>query len=526
MPLFSSSRMNDDDEQVTRPDYRADSGDGERPPPDEYTRLLPNRVNSNREFLAPDDPAVSPYNLFSIRVLRYLTFLFSALTFLWWLVLLISVFATPPGFHQKGSGFLAFGYTSLTFANLFFALLFFSVPSKAVRVPAIVISAVLALDVILLLAVQKTRYEEGWVGVVSVVWALLMSVWSIITDRTVQWGKAEEEERLTGRAETRKSLAEWLEVLLSTIAYSVMVVAVILITMNIILRALDARIAPPGKLYWVDDNKYRIHLYCHGNKTDDNGKTVTTVLFEGGEWPVEHSLWDFADNAVKNGSISRYCFADRPGLAWSDTAPSPSSAGFVVDALSEALAKAGEGGPWVLAGAGIGSLYSRVFSARHSHDVRGLLLIDPLHEDLLGPGAAPGRGFWLWLRGAISPLGLDRLSGALFRGRSSRDRIYGRSSPQSGKFIFAKLQESLVLNSFTKRDVDSSRQIQERDTALAVISSGEKIKHDDKWASKQKDLTGLTDKLLGWDIVDGAPHEVWRTLEGREKIEKRLKKMV
>lgn len=363
-------------------------------------------------------------------------------------------------------------------------------------------------------------------GVASVLWALLMGIWAILTDRTVQWGKAEEEERLTGRAETRKSLTEWLEVLLSTIAYSVIVVAVVLITLSIILRALDARVAPPGKLYWVDSDKYRIHLYCHGNKTDDKGKSVTTVLFEGGEWPVEHGLWDFADNAVKNGSIARYCFADRPGLAWSDTAPSPSSAGFVVDALSEALAKAEETGPWVLASAGIGSLYSRVFSARHSHDVRGLLLIDPLHEDLLGPGAAPGRGFWLWLRGAISPLGLDRIPGAIFKGRTSRDRIYGRSSPQTGKFIFAKLQESLVLNSFTKRDVDSSRQIQERDTPLVVISSGRKVKDSDTWASKQRDLTRLTDKLQHWDIVDEAPHEVWRTLEGREKIEKRLKKMV
>lgn len=353
-----------------------------------------------------------------------------------------------------------------------------------------------------------------------------MSLWVIITDRTVQWGKAEEEERLTGRAESRKSLTEWLEVLLSTIGYSVMVVAVVLITLTIVLRALDAKVAPPGKLYWVDNEKYRIHLYCHGNKTDENGKPVTTVLFEGGEWPVEYGLWDLADNAVKNGSIARYCFADRPGLAWSDTAPSPSSAGFVVDALSEALAKAEESGPFVLASAGIGSLYSRVFSARHSHDVRGLLLIDPLHEDLLGPGAAPGRGFWLWLRGAISPLGLDRIPGAIFKGRTSRDRIYGRSAYQTGKFIFAKLQESLVLNSFTKRDVDSSRQIQERDTPLVVISSGRRVKASDEWSAKQRDLTRLTDKLQHWDIVDEAPHEVWRTLEGREKIEKRLKKMV
>ncbi|KAM0255423.1 hypothetical protein ACHAQJ_005791 [Trichoderma viride] len=524
MPMFSNPKS-DDDEQDVRPELRNGDEEGERPP-DEYTRLLPNRVNSNRDFLSPDDPAVSPYNLFSIRMLRYLTLFFTALTFLWWVILLVSAFATPPGFHTKGSGFFAFGYTSLTLANMVCTLLFFGVPSKSMRILAIIIAAFLALDAILLLSVQKTRYEEGWVGAVSVLWAFLMSLWAIITDRTVQWGKTEEEERLTGRAESRKTLTEWLEVLLSTICYSVMVVAVALITLTIILRALDAQVAPPGKLYWVDNDKYRIHLYCHGNKTDENGKSVTTVLFEGGEWPVEHSLWDFADNAVKNGSISRYCFADRPGLAWSDTAPSPSSAGFVVDALSEALAKAGEAGPWVLASAGIGSLYSRVFSARHSHDVRGLLLIDPLHEDLLGPDAAPARGFWLWLRGAISPLGLDRIPGAIFKGRTSRDRIYGRSAAQTGKFIFAKLQENLVLDSFTKRDVDSSRQIQEKNTPLVVISSGRKVKASDEWATKQRDLTRLTDKLQHWDIVDDAPHEVWLTLDGREKIEKRLKKMV
>ncbi|KAH6604723.1 integral membrane [Trichoderma cornu-damae] len=534
MPLFSKPKGGNAEQDV-RPENRnggeeGERSQGERPqgerPPDEHTRLLRSRVSSNPDFLAPDDPAVSPYNLFSIRMLRYLTLFFAALSFLWWVILLVSVFATPPGFHAKGSSFFAFGYASLTLANMLCTLLFFGVPSKAARALGVVVAAFLALDTILLLSVQRTRYEEGWVGIASVLWALLMSFWAIVTDRTVQWGKAEEEERLTGRAETRKTLTEWLEVLLSTAGYSVMVVAVALMTLTIILRALDARVAPPGKLYWVDSGKYRIHLYCHGNKTDQNGKAATTVLFEGGERPVEHGLWDFADNAVKNGSISRYCFADRPGLAWSDAAPSPSSAGFVVDALSEALAEAGEAGPWVLASAGIGSLYSRVFSARHGHDVGGLLLMDPLHEDLLGPGAAPGRGFWLWLRGAVSPLGLDRIPGAVFRGRTSRDRIYGRSASQTGKSLFAKLQESLVLNSFTKRDVDSSRQIQDKDTPLVVISSGRKVKGSDRWASKQRDLTRLTEKLRHWDVVNGAPHEVWRTLEGRETIEKRLKQMV
>jgi hypothetical protein len=140
MPLFNS--QGDGSEQDVRPELRdrdSPEEEGERPP-DEYTRLLPNRVDSTREFLSPDDPAVSPYNLFSIRFLRYITLFFTALTFLWWVILLVSAFATPPGFHTKGSGFFAFGYTSLALSNLFLSLLFFGVPSKSVRILAIVIA--------------------------------------------------------------------------------------------------------------------------------------------------------------------------------------------------------------------------------------------------------------------------------------------------------------------------------------------------------------------------------------------------
>lgn len=381
-------------------------------------------------------------------------------------------------------------------------------------------------DMIILVAVQKTRYEEGMVGIVSVTWALLLSLWTILVDRTVQWGKAEEEERLTGRAETRRTLSQWLAVLLSSIGYIIMVIASVLMALTIIVRALDAKFAQPGSLHWVDGGKYRIHVYCQGNVTAFDGSKHTTVLFEGGERPVEDGLWQFANEALDSGSIGRYCFADRPGVAWSDTAPSPLSAGFAVDALSEALAAAGERGPWVLASAGIGSLYSRVFSARHGRDIHGILLIDPLHEDLLGPLASSSRGFLLWLRGILSPLGLDQLPGALFQGRTSQDRVYGRSVQQTSKNIFARLQESLVLNSFTKRDVGSSRQIQDRSVPLAVISSGQHIKKDHGWESKQRDLTKLTDKLLKWDILDEAPPHVWKTEAGRDKMEARLRQLL
>lgn len=119
-----------------------DEGEGASPP-DEHTRLLPNRVDSNRELLLPDDPAVSPYNLWTIRILRYVTILFAVLTFVWWTLLLVSTFATPPGFHQRGSNFYAFSFVSVTFANLLFTLVFFGVPAKPVRIVAVSMSVCL-----------------------------------------------------------------------------------------------------------------------------------------------------------------------------------------------------------------------------------------------------------------------------------------------------------------------------------------------------------------------------------------------
>ncbi|KAI1758771.1 hypothetical protein GGR53DRAFT_528513 [Hypoxylon sp. FL1150] len=512
---------------------RKDQDDGPRDPmgeeqesaPNEHTRLLPNRVESTN-YLSPDDPAVSPYNLWSVRIVRYFTILFTILTIVWWTILLVSTFVTPPGFHTRGSGFFSFSYTSLALANLSFTLIFFAIPSKPVRILSIILGALLLVNAVLLISVEKTRHEEGWVGIVSVLWALFIAIWTLITDRLVEWGKTEEEERLTGRAETRRTLGEWTAVLVSTFSMIIFAIVVVLTTCTLILRSLDAGLAPPGDLYWVDGGKYMLHVYCHGNKTDSKGTALPTVLLEGGAGPVEDGLWQFADGAVNNGSISRYCFVDRPGLAWSDTAPSPLSAGMAVEAVSEALAWAGEDGPWILASAGIGSIYSRIFSARHGRDIKGLLFIDPFHEDDLGSVGSPKRGFVLWIRGIISPLGLDRIPGALFNGRTKVDRVWGQSAYQTGKYIFTKLQENLVADTLSKRDLTSSTAIQNPDIPLSLISSGIRIREDEGWEEKQRDLSRVTHNLQHWDIVNEAPHQVWATREGRDVIEKRLRQLV
>jgi hypothetical protein len=385
-----------------------------------------------------------------------------------------------------------------------------------------VLAILLIADMLIITCVPQIRVEEGWVGIVSVVWAALMSTYALGQTQAVERGKREEEERLTGRVETRRTLAQWLAVLAETVILSIMFIISILLTINLVLRASDASLPTPGKRYLVDKEKYAVHLACVGNITNLHGGDVSTILVEGGEDTVEHTLLPFIHTVYENGTIDRYCYWDRPGLSWSNNAASPHSAGMSADALFEALTIAGEEGPWILVSAGIGSIYSRIFASRHVRDVKGFFLIDPLHEDYLPEVGDPGRGFVFWGRGIISPLGMDRLTSSLFKGCTREDRIYGQCAYQGDRFLKAKLQENLVAGSMTASELDSAQHRQSLDTPLVVISSGVEVRKSERWAKKQEEQTSITNNLVAWDIVEDSPHEVWRTGRGRHALEKKL----
>lgn len=435
--------------------------------------------------------------------------------------------------HTRGSGFFGFAYTTLTAGYLVIGLIFFAIPSKPMTIWGIVLAIFLLINMIIILAVPRIRVEEGWVGIASVVWASFIALFNVIQNRSVSWGKREEEERLTGREETRRPLREWLVIMIETFIMGILAVVSIFFTATLILRARDASLTAPGKKYYVNGNDYQVHLACVGNgdsSIQGNGKgdkeKTPTIIIEGGEQPVEQSLQPFIDITYQNGSIPRYCYWDRPGFAWSDNAPSPHSAGMAADALSEALAQAGEEGPFILVSAGVGSIYSRIFASRHLFEVKGIFLIDAMHEDFLDRLGRPGRGFLIWLRGVLSPLGLDRLAGAIFKGRSREDRVFGRSAYQTASFLRAKLQENLVARSITASEISTAQHVQMPGTPLVVVSSGIEVHKNEQWAKKQEALTSITDNLKNWDVVKGAPHEVWRSPEGRRVLEKRLKDLV
>jgi pimeloyl-ACP methyl ester carboxylesterase len=120
----------------------------------------------------------------------------------------------------------------------------------------------------------------------------------------------------------------------------------------------------PGRLYDVGD--HRLHLSCTGS----GGPTV--VLLGGmGE---TSAAWGLVQPAV--AGTTRVCSYDRAGQAWSDSTPGPKDGVQVAADLHALLSRAGEPGPYVLAGHSVGGPYAMVYAAEYPDDVAGLVLLD------------------------------------------------------------------------------------------------------------------------------------------------------
>lgn len=222
-------------------------------------------------------------------------------------------------------------YSFLAICALVVSLVFFANPSKGDRAVAAAIAAVVCFDFFLVVCASKTRRDEGWVGVACLLWAAVCAVWIVVTDKVVEWAKHEEEERILGYIQTRRTLNEWFQTFTSLCLLVLLLLSCFLLSLTLILRAHDATLPPPGDKVWIAQHTYQVHVRCYGDAND-----LPTVLVEGGENPVQVGM-AWIDSMQAKGEVGRVCYWDRPGFGWSDNAPSPMSAGNAADALSKLL---------------------------------------------------------------------------------------------------------------------------------------------------------------------------------------------
>lgn len=185
------------------------------------------------------------------------------------------------------------------------------------------------------------------------------------------------------------------------------------------LRAARRRFPAPGRL--VDLGGFCVHLLAEG----DAKGTLPVVLFGGG-----HSAgltMAHLHRALR--STTRSILIDRPGTGWSDTGSFPRTTAREADEIVAALERAGEAGPFVLAGHSFGGLLAANIARRRPDLVAALVLLDatPLDALVYGPRLAAIRH----MRRDAFRTGLARLVGLdidLHRRRLERTPGYAQAT--------------------------------------------------------------------------------------------------
>lgn len=189
----------------------------------------------------------------------------------------------------------------------------------------------------------------------------------------------------------------------------------------------------PGRL--VDVGGHRLHLSCSGSGTP-------TVVLEAGLGEPSTMMAGWVAPGV--ASTTRVCVYDRAGRGWSESAAQPQDGVQVATDLHTLLERAGEPGPYVLAGHSAGGIYVLNFAQAFPRDVAGVVLLDSMHPEQY-ERMASWPGFYEVFRRAsavlpsLSRLGVGRvLYGAEYGGLPEPQRSQERallSTPRHNRSV-------------------------------------------------------------------------------------------
>lgn len=265
----------------------------------------------------------------------------------------------------------------------------------------------------------------------------------------------------------------------------------------------DATHPPPGRLVATPGGA--VHLHCVG-------VGAPTVVLEGGLGAdVTSWAWVQADLA----ETTRVCAYDRPGYGWSEPSDAPRDPASTAASLADALERAGEPGPFVIAGHSLGAHYARAFAASEGERVRAVVLVDGRHPDV----AVAIDGFeamlasdmrMMRLAGALAPFGVVRALGpsdALFDDLPDEIGPAGRSRSVRREHVRAYAQE---LGSLLAFDAAVAALPRLDATPLLVLAAGSPMEGagegfwDAVWPLQERFTTLSDDARLV--VVEGADH--------------------
>jgi pimeloyl-ACP methyl ester carboxylesterase len=379
------------------------------------------------------------------------------------LVLVLVVFAGGTEPVVTGAALIGFGSGWAVLAVL--TTRWTSQPQRWSRVPAIAMAAT-GFALLISRPGNDVLTAAGWVWPPA---ALALAIWMV---------------RAARRATTRG--IRWLVYP----AIGVVIVAALGGTFATVTLALDdTNDTMPGALY--DVGGHRLHLTCTGTGSP-------TVVLENGLSEIS-PLWDGVIAQVSR--TTRVCAYDRAGQGWSDDIPHPQDGGAVAADLHTLLARAGEHGPYVLAGHSSGGTLAMTYAARYPTQVVGMVLLDSSspdqytdQPDFAGTFAMMRR--LLPVTPALARVGAARLipaspSTALSPQAAAQVQAFA-TSPRGARNM--RDEQSELLNVFTQAQALTTFDPK----PLAVVTASENADDTLGWAAAQDRMATLSTNSTHW----------------------------
>src|SRR5215210_1177768 len=253
--------------------------------------------------------------------------------------------------------------------------------------------------------------------------------------------------------------------------------------------------SPPGEM--VEVNGHRMHINCVGEGSP-------TVILEAANLGIS-AHWIRVQQQLAR--TTRVCAYDRAGMGWSEPGPEPRDARHISSELHTLLKGAGTEGPYVLVGHSYGGLYARMYAARYSDEVAGLVLVDSSHPEQF-TRSPEGRAMYEQTRrmGAFIPwlarLGVIRLTNFY----PAHPDLPPQQRAQIEAFNSSTQQVVTTVEEF-RATPETNAQVRNAgslgDKPLAVVSAGEQ---SPGWLEMQDELATLSPNSIH-RVVEGATHE-------------------
>lgn len=366
------------------------------------------------------------------------------------------VFAGGPEHQIIGSTLVAFGAGWAMLGYLSTRLT--RVPQRWAHVPAVVMT-VTGFAVFALAPGEGALTVAGW-------------VWPLVAAALAVWICVNARRSLPGRS-------AWL---LYPVAAVIGVAAIGGIVTTGQLHATAQDHPMPGNSYEVDG--HQLHLSCTGSGSP-------TVVLENG-LGLASPAWANVTSSVS--ATTRICAYDRAGQAWSDDPSSPQDSLSIASDLHTLLQRAGETGPFVLAGHSAGGVYAMTYAATYPGDIAGLVLLDSMspNQFTLVPGYPVQFEMMRRLYSVLAPLSRLGLGALLADGPADlpedaaaqehaiqiRPRNYDNSRDELSQYR-TNLSQAQALVSLGAKP-------------LVVVTTTESIEKSPGWSAAQDELAGLS----------------------------------